>query len=150
MSNDKVIDLIYDSCALLDQERFDEWLALCGPQFTYRITTYSDELSRMMTWMDQDKPGMAHIFANANKHERYTGRLRRHVSMLRVTAGRGDVAEVKSAVAVYHTELNGVSELYAIGAYHDQVQRSDGALLLARREVVLDTRRLAFGPHVPM
>lgn len=150
MVKDEVIDLIYSSCALLDEERFDEWLKLCAHEFSYLITTYSDELGRHMTWMNQDKSGMAHVFENVRNHERYTGRLRRHVTMLRVTTDEAKRASVQSAVAVYHTESNGVSQLYAIGSYHDEVKNIEGQLLLVKREVVLDTRRLAFGSHVPV
>jgi methanesulfonate monooxygenase small subunit len=149
MNRDAITDLIYDASRLLDDEHFDEWLNLCAPDFGYRITTFSDELGKAMTWMQQDKAGMAHVFSNVKSHERYTGRLRRHVSMPRVRAD-GGVAAVTSAVAVYHTETNGVTQLYAIGLYRDLVKEIDGRVLFAQREVNLDTRRLPFGSHVPI
>lgn len=150
MTKDDVIETIYRTCELLDRENFDEWLDLCGTEFKYLITTFSDELGHEMTWMVQDKPGMAHVFSNVENHERYTGKLRRHVSMARVVLHDARRASVESAVAVYHTELNGVSQLYAIGTYKDEIHDIDGRLRLVSRHVVLDTRRLPFGPHVPV
>lgn len=150
MKREDVTDLIYDSCALLDVELFDDWLNLCANEFAYLITTYSDELGKEMIWMTQDKSGMAHVFGNVKNHERYTGKLRRHLSMPRIKVSNEKLVSVSSPVAVYHTETNGVSQLYAIGSYRDVVQESQGRLLLARREVVLDTRRLVFGSHVPI
>ena len=148
--SDEMFELIYDASALLDEERFDDWLELCAPGFTYQISTFSDELRRRMVWMDQDRDGLAHLFANVNRHERYTGRLRRHVSMSRRIGDTGDAETFTSAVAIYHTDLNGVTQLYATGRYHDRIVRQAGKPCLLRREIDLDTRRLAFGPHLPL
>ena len=149
MNKDRLTDVIYDASVLLDDERFDDWLALCAGEFEYRIVTYSDELGKSMTWMQRDKAGMAHIFANVKSHERYTGKLRRHVSMPRVTTD-GDKAAVSTAVAVYHTETNGVTQLYATGLYRDVLKELEGRVLFVERQVNLDTRRLPFGSHVPI
>src|SRR5262249_32031475 len=51
-------DVIYRACLLLDHEKFGEWLALCAPEFSYRITTYSPEIRRQMTWFEQDVAGL--------------------------------------------------------------------------------------------
>ena len=40
-----VREAIYRACLLLDEERFMEWLALCAPDFCYRIRTYRDRKS---------------------------------------------------------------------------------------------------------
>lgn len=149
MNNNSIIELIYDASSLLDEENFDQWLELCSSDFGYRITAFSDELGKPMTWMQQDKSGMAHVFSNVRNHERYSGRLRRHVSMPRISIN-GEVASVASVVAVYHTETNGATQLYAIARYRDVVKEITGRMFLAEREVYLDTRRLPFGSHVPI
>lgn len=150
MSKDDLLNLVYDSCELLDAENFEAWLNLCAEEFKYQIRTYSDELGKEMIWMNQDKAGMAHLFKNVKNHERYTGRLRRQVTMARVRSADAQSVTVSSAVAVYHTEINGVTQLYAIGTYKDRVRQAQGGLQLVGREVVLETRRLAFGSHVPV
>lgn len=150
MNKDNLLDLVYDSCELLDAENFDAWLDLCAEEFKYQIRTFSDELGKEMVWMNQDKAGMAHIFKNVKNHERYTGRLRRQATMTRIRAVDAQLATVSSAIAVYHTEINGITQLYAIGTYKDQLKQTPGGLQLVSREVVLETRRLAFGSHVPV
>ncbi len=150
MNKDDLLNLVYDSCELLDAENFDAWLNLCAEEFKYQIRTYSDELGKDMVWMNQDKAGMAHIFKNVRNHERYTGRLRRQITMTRIRSADSQSATVSSAVVVYHTEINGVTQLYAIGTYKDQLKQAQGGLQLVGREVVLETRRLAFGSHVPV
>ena len=147
---EELLTLIYDASTLLDEERFEDWLALCAPDFTYQISTHSDELRRRMIWMDQDYEGLKHLFANVNRHERYTGRLRRHVSMPRRTGAENGIESATSAVAIYHTDLAGVTQLYATGRYHDRIRRLEGKPRLLRREIDIDTRRLAFGPHLPL
>jgi 3-phenylpropionate/cinnamic acid dioxygenase small subunit len=145
-----VLALIYDAGALLDEERFEDWLGLMAPGFTYMISTHSDELRKRMVWMDQDDAGLRHLFANVNRHERHTGRLRRHVALSRKVGGEEGAELYASPVAIYHTELNGVTQLYGTGRYHDKIVRIDGKARLLRREIDLDTRRLAFGPHLPL
>jgi methanesulfonate monooxygenase small subunit len=150
-SLERVSALIYTGCRLLDEERFEEWLKLCQPGFTFRITAFSDELAKQVVWMRQDRAGLATIFANVKRQERHTGRLRRHVCMVALEeASANGTALVRSSLAVYHTELNGVTQLYAIGNYCDKVIAEGDVLRLAEREVALDTRRLAFGPHLPI
>ncbi|MBN9427360.1 MAG: hypothetical protein J0H09_12715 [Burkholderiales bacterium] len=151
MKSTQLTEFLYRNAELLDQERFDDWLAQCAENFHYRITTFSDELGRQMDWMDKDKAGMTQVLTNANKHERYTGRLRRHLSMPRIDVEPGGQGlHVSTALATYHTEVNGVTSLYAIGSYIDEIREIDGRFALASRVVQLDTRRLAFGPHVPL
>ena len=49
MSADKqVSELVYRSCQMLDEMNFDGYLALCAPEFTYRIVAYSPELKKDM------------------------------------------------------------------------------------------------------
>jgi methanesulfonate monooxygenase subunit beta len=150
MDTAAVAEFIYANADLLNQEAFDSWLDQCSDDFHYRITTYSDELGRSMDWLDKDKQGLSHLLHNANNHERYTGRLRRHLAMPRMTMQDDSTCEIKTAVAIYVTELNGETALYGIGSYVDRVSRGSSGLRLTSRVVNLDTRRLQFGPHVPV
>lgn len=150
MDTVSVAEFIYSNADLLNQEQFDSWLEQCSTEFSYRITTFSEELGRPMDWMDKDKGGLAHYLQNANNHERYTGRLRRHLSMPRVTQKADSSFEVRTAVAIYVTEMNGETALYGIGSYVDSVKSEASGLRLTARIVNLDTRRLQFGPHVPI
>ena len=150
MSKQAIEELLYKSTRLIDDENFRDFLELCGPDFTYTISTFSDELGTDMIWWHKDKEGMAHAVSNANNHERYTGTLRRHVSMVRIVASDDGCHDVESAVAVYHTEVNGVTSLYAVGLYNDKISVQGETARFLKRETVLDTRRLTHGPHIPV
>ena len=73
-------DVIYRACLLLDAERFSEWLDLCTSDFKYRITTYSPEIRRRMTWYEQDLPGLKGMIEMLPKHNTDHGRLTRHAT----------------------------------------------------------------------
>lgn len=150
MSKHAIEELLYKSTRLIDDENFGDFLELCDPEFTYTISTFSDELGTEMIWWHKDKEGMAHAVSNADNHERYTGTLRRHVSMVRVLGSDNDRHDVESAVAVYHTEVNGVTTLYAVGLYNDKISVLGETARFLKREAVLDTRRLTHGPHIPV
>lgn len=150
MEDYAITRLLYQVSQLMDEEQFDKFLKLCDTEFTYTISTYSDELGKRMVWFHKDKDGLSHALKAANRHERYTGRLRRHVGMVQVVGTKGDLKQTESMVSIFHTELNGVTRLYAIGKYCDQVKDGEDGAILVSREVKLDTRRLEFGPHVPV
>jgi len=46
MSTDAVKDVIYQSCLVMDDEKFDEYLALCTEDYQYKVTAYSPELRK--------------------------------------------------------------------------------------------------------
>ena len=59
MSADAVKDLIYQSCLVMDDERFDEYLALCTEDYQYKVTAYSPELRKEMVWLEQSRTDLA-------------------------------------------------------------------------------------------
>ena len=150
VDRDRIADLIYDSCALLDEERFDEYIALCTPEFTYRITAYSEELRKPMEWMFKSRDNLLELLKGVETHEVAVAHLRRVASMIRIGAAENGIVPVRSTVTVYHTWYDGDTRLFAIGSYNDEVTTDGDTPRLAKREVTLDTRRLASGSHIPI
>lgn len=150
VDRERIADLIYDSCAFLDEERFDEYIALCTPEFTYRITTYSEELRKPMEWMYQRRDDLHELLNAVETHEVAVAYLRRVASMIRIGEVKNGIVPVRSTVTVYHTWFDGDTRLFVVGTYRDEVTTDGDAPLLANREVVLDTRRLASGTHIPI
>ena len=138
----------------LDDKQFNAYLELCDPAYHYKITAYSPEIRKDMTWLEHDKAGMQALFTNLPKHNSDQSPLTRHVTVYTVkedTAARQ--AQVISALQVFKTALDGgATELFAVGKLHDQISLSGmpgaGPRLLAR-EVRLQTRMLGFGYHIP-
>ena len=55
---------------------------------------------------------------------------------------------MESSMVVYHTDLQGISNLFAVARYVDLIDITGEHLRLSDREVRLETRLLDFGPHV--
>ena len=151
-----VEELVYRSCLALDGGDFEAYLGLCAPGFRYTVCAYAPEIKREMVWLDHDRAGMATLFRNLPRHQSDPSPLTRHATVYTVTFhaaafdAAGTAATVVSALQVFRTALDGgTTALYAVGKLHDTVQVADGAALLAKRVVRLDTRELGIGSHIP-
>jgi len=142
---------LYHAAYSLDSEDFMAFLDWCAPAFSYRITTYSPEIRREMTWLDKDREGMHELLSTLSKHNRDRTPIVRHWSLMMVSPALGDNSyDVVSALQVYRTHTDGgVTSLYAVGRYLDHVVIEGDRALLAAREVRLETRMLGTGYHVP-
>ena len=154
-----VRELIYKAGLLLDEARFGEWLALCAPDFVYRIKAYSPEIRKDMIWLEHDRAGMETLIEMLPRHNTDHGQLTRHASVYTVEldAERDEAAAVTS-FACYNTMLDGINShldagetrLFLIGKYHDRFRLEEGRPLFVERNVLLDTRRLDKGSHYPI
>ena len=135
----------------LDDKQFDAYLELCDPAYHYKITAYSPEIRKEMTWLEHDKAGMQALFTNLPKHNSDQSPLTRHVTVYTVIEDvAAQQAQVISALQVFKTSLDGgTTELFAVGKLHDQISLTDAGPKLLAREVRLQTRMLGFGYHIP-
>ena len=139
------------SCLLLDDERFDDYLALWSPQGRYRITSWSPDLRKDLVLLDLPLPDYRQLLENVPMHERMSGTFSRHVTGQLIERPDGDdTARATSSLLVVHTDLEGVSRLYAAGRYVDDIELVHDDARIASREVRLDTRQLGTGSHIPM
>lgn len=138
-------------CRLLDGEDYETWLGSCSADFHYAIQAYSPEIRREVLWLDQNRGGLRLLFEQLPLHERYKGTFRRALGWTDL-AGGADAGTVtsESALSVYHTDVHGTSVLYCVARYRDEIHIENGCPLLRARTVLMDTRRLPFGSHVPI
>jgi len=143
--------VLFRASTALDREDFPTFLACCTEDFSYKITAYSPEIRKDMTWFAQDFHGMKEILDTIHKHNRDRTPIVRHWSTQEVAPSDvADTFDVTSTLQVYRTALDGgETSLYAVGRYLDTVRLSSGQALLVRREVRLDTRMLGVGYHIP-
>ena len=140
--------LVYRSCRLLDENRFDEWLTLCTPDFHYRITAYSTEIRKEMEWLNHDLELLKTRFDDLPNHVVVKGTYRRHASMCEEVERANGIALMDSSVIVYHTNLSGASRLFAVVRYGDKIALDGETPLLAERVVRMETRSLEFSPTI--
>jgi methanesulfonate monooxygenase subunit beta len=151
MDRTAIEELVYKSCMLLDEHKYQDYMSLCEEDFRYTITTHSPEIRKDMVWLDHDRKGMQMLLTNLPRHNSDHSPLTRHATVYSVTPdASGKAADVITSLQVYKTELDGgVTSLFAVGKYHDRVSLENGAPKLAQRTVKLDTRMLGIGYHIP-
>jgi len=146
-----VEELVYNTAMRMDEKDFAGYLALCDQGYKYRITAYSPEIRKLMTWLEHDHKGMKLLFDNLPKHNSDQSMLSRHVTVYTVNfADGGKTAEVVSGLQVFRTTNDGgTTTLFAVGKMHDRVVLGDDRARLIERTIKLDTRMLGIGFHIP-
>jgi 3-phenylpropionate/cinnamic acid dioxygenase small subunit len=143
-------DLVALSCLLLDEEKFDAYLALFSPESRYSIRTYSPELRKDISMLDLDRTELGVLFKNLPKHVRLPGRFLRLANGTVVESTGDDEVSIATSVLVTHTDLEGISRVFAAGRYRDKVMMVDGKPRIGEREVRVDTRQFGPGSHIPL
>ena len=151
MDRTAIEELVYTSCMLLDEHKYNDYLALCADDFRYTITAHSPEIRRDMVWLDHDKSGMQTLLTQLPRHNSDHSPLTRHATVYSVKVDDdAKAADVITSLQVYKTDLDGgATKLFAVGKYLDRVHLSNGLPKLAQRTVKLDTRMLDIGYHIP-
>lgn len=143
--------LLAQSCELLDQERFEEWLDLFTEDARYEATTWSPELNRDQVWLRLNKAELASLVRNVNNHIRDRA-TRSHLARLveLVPNGHSNRYNSTARFVLLRTDEAGETSVYLTGRYLDVVQVEGDVFRLAARHVRLDTRLFAIGSHVPV
>jgi 3-phenylpropionate/cinnamic acid dioxygenase small subunit len=135
-------DLFAAYGALIDAADFDVWLDLFAERCTYHIVprdNYEQGLPAGLVFCDsramlEDRIG---ALREANKYNIHTDR---HLIGLPRPVG-GDTAEavVEAPFAVYQTDQEGETRLFATGLYRDRIVCEAGILKFRDKLVLLDT-----------
>ena len=146
-----VSELIYQSCLLLDEMKFDEFLGMCTDDFQYTITAYSPETRTEMTWMDENKASMKRMLEVLPRHNSDHSSLSRHATVYKVDYDeKKKQASAVSALQVFRTSLDGgETHLFAVAKLYDTISLNGGGARLVSRNVRLGTRMLGIGTHIP-
>jgi 3-phenylpropionate/cinnamic acid dioxygenase small subunit len=149
---------LYDEAFLLDERRFEEWLALFTDDARYRMptrravakatvharVTVEEELAgeHELAWFDETRATLAvrvlRLTGGIAWAEDPPSRTRRFVTNVCVDAGDADGEyRVRSYLLLHRTRHHVERESFA-GCRRDLLRRVDGRLRIARREIVLD------------
>lgn len=153
MNTDRVAveELVYRTCTTLDANDYPAFLSLCADDFEYKLSAYSPEIRKDMTWLDHDRAEIEDLFRTLPKHNSDHAPLTRNAVVYRVEFDKEKKqASVLTALQIYKTPLNGgATQVFAVGKYLDTVDLDGEAPTLRKRHVKLDTRDLGWGYHVP-
>ena len=146
-----VAEVVYRVSMLLDSSDFAGFMAQCDDSFHYRITAFSPEIRKEMTWLEHDHAGMQLLFKNLPKHNSDKSLLTRYPTVYTVAFNDdGTRADIASGIQVFRTTLDGgATELFAVGKMFDQILLDAAGPRLLDRHIKLDTRMFGIGFHIP-
>ncbi|NKC12433.1 MAG: hypothetical protein GKR94_09580 [Gammaproteobacteria bacterium] len=156
---DAVRDTIYLAALLQDDEKWDEWLALCDEDFEYAIKAFSPEIQYDMTYLSGSRRDLASMTELLPKHNTDHSPLTRHTVVYRVDVDESaGTATAVSSFTVHQTLLDGInshvdageSRLFLVGKYYDKFKINGEGVKFSERIVQLNTRRLDKGSHWPI
>lgn len=146
----EVVSWLDREAELLDEQRFDEWLALLADDVRYVLPTTvtldrnSDETSPLggMAHFDEDR------YSLGKRVERLLGahawtedppsRTRRFVTNVRVSPADGSMLAARSYLLLYRSRGDDRPAELVSAERCDLLRRVDGDLRLARRDMVVD------------
>jgi anthranilate 1,2-dioxygenase small subunit len=137
-----VQDLLAEYGGLLDLGRYDDWLALFAPVCRYSVVpreNYDQGLPVALILCDSRGMLEDRIMAlrEANK---YNIHIDRHlIGLPRILPRQGGEIEIEAPFAVYQTDQEGETRLFAAGLYRDRLDTASKRLLIAEKLVLLDT-----------
>jgi 3-phenylpropionate/cinnamic acid dioxygenase small subunit len=152
----EVEDFLFAEAELLDDRRYDEWLALFTDDVRYWMplrlnvrwqdrdadTSGEDEVG----WTDDDKETLTkrvrQIQTGIHWAEEPVSRVSHVVSNVRIappaiTLAEGQTITVKSHFIVYRNRLETETDLL-VGRRDDQLRRTDGQLRIANRKILIE------------
>jgi anthranilate 1,2-dioxygenase small subunit len=134
-----VYDLLAEYGAFLDAAKFDDWLGLFAEECRYQIVpreNYDGGLPAALIFCDSRAMLEDRIRAlrEANKYNIHTDR---HVIGLPRILADGDMVE--APFAVYQTDQEGGTWLFATGLYRDRLEPAGQWLKIRDKLILLDT-----------
>ena len=134
-----ICDLIAEYGALIDMAKFDEWLYLFAEECRYQIVpreNFDRGLPAALVFCDSRAMLEDRIRAlrEANKYNIHTDR---HVIGLPRIVGDGLIVE--APFAVFQTDQEGETRLFATGLYRDRLQILGRGLKIRDKLILLDT-----------
>ena len=134
--------LLAEYGGLLDLGHYDEWLALFAAECRYEVVPRENhEAGLPVALILCDSRAMLEdriaALRQANKYNIHTDR--HIIGPPRIIASGAARIEIEAPFAVYQTDPEGETRLFATGLYRDRIEREGDARRIAEKLVLLDT-----------
>ena len=140
------IDQLYAAyAAALDEKRFDDWPEFFVEDGRYVLQARENFDRRLpLALMDLESKGMMKDRVYGITQTIYHGPYytRHVVSPARILSAEGEVVTAQANYAVFRTRPAGVSEVYNVGRYIDEIVRTGEGLKFRRRLCVYDSEMI--------
>jgi anthranilate 1,2-dioxygenase small subunit len=137
-----VHDLLAEYGALLDSAKYDEWLGLFAQECRYHVIpreNYHRGLPAALIFCDSRAvlEDRMRVLREANK---YNIHIDRHlIGLPRLLPPESEQPVVEAAFAVFQTDQEGSTRLFATGLYRDRLELAEGGPRIRDKLVLLDT-----------
>ena len=138
----RVEALIAEASAALDNEDYQAWLDLFHDDSAYRIVPLENLQQGLpgSVMLCETKKALSDRIVSLLKANTFNPHSARHITgPPSISAASGDRIEAETPYALYQTDVEGVSRLFAVGCYRDTIGAFGGTLKFVDRVVVLDT-----------
>ena len=137
-----ICDLLAEYGALIDMAKFDEWLGLFADECRYQIVpreNFDRGLPAALVFCDSRAMLEDRIRAlrEANKFNIHTDR--HLIGLPRLIASDANGIDIEAPFAVYQTDQEGETRLFATGLYRDRLEISGRDLKIRDKLILLDT-----------
>jgi len=137
-----VCDLLAEYGALIDMAKFDEWLDLFAEECRYQIVpreNFDRGLPAALVFCDSRAMLEDRIRAlrEANKYNIHTDR--HLIGLPRLLSPESEQLVVEAPFAVYQTDQEGETRLFATGLYRDRLACVGQRLKICDKLILLDT-----------
>lgn len=140
------VDQLYAAyAAALDEKRFDAWPEFFLEDGRYTVQARENfERGLPLALMDLESRGMMKDRVYGITQTIYHGPYyTRHVmGPAQILSSEGDVITTQASYAVFRTRPAGVSEVYNVGRYLDELQKTGDGLKFRRRLCVYDSEMI--------
>ena len=134
--------LLAEYGALLDSERYDEWLGLFAAECRYSVVpreNYDAGLPVSLILCDT-RAMLEDRIAALRQANKYNIHIDRHlIGLPRIVAAAAGTLEIEAPFAVYQTDQEGDTRLFVTGLYRDRLGRAETTLRIVDKLVLLDT-----------
>jgi salicylate 5-hydroxylase small subunit len=131
--------------AVLDEKRFEEWPEFFMEDGRYKVQARENfDRGLPLALMALESRGMMKDRVYGVTQTIYHGPyyMRHIISPARILSQEGDVVKAEANYAVFRTKPGGVSEVYNVGRYIDELIKKDGSLKFRSRLCVYDSEMI--------
>jgi salicylate 5-hydroxylase small subunit len=131
--------------AALDEKRFDAWPEFFVEEGRYKVQARENfDRGLPLALMALESRGMMKDRVYGITQTIYHGPyyMRHIISPARILSGEGDAVRAEANYAVFRTKPGGVSEVYNVGRYIDELIKKDGLLKFRSRLCVYDSEMI--------
>ena len=139
------------SARFLNEGRFADFIALFAEDGRYLLEAESAEIGKRMTWLDLSSVELDALLEESPQHVHDLAGRKHMVTVEEIDfSDGGDRADVLSGFAVFRTDIDGRTEVYAVGNYADTLRRTGDGWRIATRRVIVETRMFRTPTPTPL